>query len=181
MPTRRTVTIVLVVLLLAAVIPAGIATARADNQETAGEIPETAIAALIGGGFGFLATWLGHRRTAKKDDLDALRAIIDEMRTERGNTQANYERVLLDLEQERQKRRDILERVEKFEQDCENKDRQIETYRTEIEDLRCEIDKLRTEVQGRDKRIADLVTEVDELRALMEQNGLTPPPRRSRK
>jgi chromosome segregation ATPase len=149
--------------------------------------------ALIGVVFGFLGSlitglpaWLRaraeSRTAARKTDLDELRAIIDETRKERENSRESYQRLSIELEQEREKRRKLDDRVEKFENLCEDKDREIAGLRQLVEQQGCEIDKLRDELAVRDQLVTDLTVEVEELRALFEQNGLTPPPRkRSRK
>jgi len=161
--------IVLTVIVLAATIPAGVVAAAGVSGFQGGELPagigDSAIAALIGAAATYLVTRL---TTAKKTDLDILRTAVEVMQKEREDTRTNYSRVLIELEQEREKRRALAVRMETFENLCADKDR-------ELESLRCEVETLRSEIAGRDQRIAELTVEVEELRALVERLGGQPP------
>lgn len=145
-------------------------------------LSDAVLVALLGALFGFLGSLLTavpaavkaraeSRRAAKQTDLDALRQIITELRAEREMSRNDYRRLSAELEAERVKRRELGERVDAFENLCDDKDREIEA-------LRCEVGKLREELTSRDQRITDLVIEVDELRRMMKENGIEPPPRR---
>lgn len=144
-------------------------------------LSDAVLVALLGALFGFLGSLLTavpaafkaraeSRRAAKQTDLDALRQIITELRAERETSRNDYRRLSAELEAERVKRRELGERVEAFENLCDDKDREIEV-------LRCEVDKLRQELASRDQRIAELVAEVETLRLLMEKHNIKPPER----
>lgn len=164
--------VVLTVIVFAAIIPAGVVAAAGIPGLQDGElptgIPGSVLVALISGVVTYLVARLQFGPAAKKSELDELVTIIDEMRKERENTRADYRRVLIELEQEREKRRALAVRMETFENLCADKDR-------ELESLRCEVETLRSEIAGRDQRIAELTVEVEELRALVERLGGQPP------